>query len=60
MTTASVTVRQRNQAMECFKMIAAVLVVILHVPFPGKWGGIVTCLANFAVPVFFAITGYFN
>lgn len=38
MTTASVTVRQRNQAMECFKMIAAVLVVILHVPFPGKWG----------------------
>lgn len=53
--------RPRNQSMECFKIIAAILVVFLHVPFPGKLGEFIMSVANnFAVPVFFAITGYFN
>lgn len=52
--------RPRNQSMECFKIIAAILVVFLHVPFPGKIQGYLTAFANFAVPLFFAISGYFN
>ena len=53
--------RTRNQSMECFKIVSAILVVFLHVPFPGKTGTVVSLVANnFAVPVFFAITGYFN
>lgn len=53
--------RVRNQSMECFKIVASILVVFLHVPFPGKLGSFIMSVAgNFAVPVFFAITGYFN
>lgn len=52
--------RQRNQAMECYKMIAAILVVILHAPFPGRVESFFQSFCSFAVPVFFAITGYFN
>lgn len=51
---------QRNQSMECCKMLAAILVVFLHVEFPHKIDGFVKCFSCFAVPVFFAITGYFN
>ncbi len=57
---ATANARGRNQAMECFKMAAAIFVVFLHVPFPGKTEGWMLILANSAVPLFFAITGYFN
>ena len=50
----------RNQAMECFKMLAAVLVVFIHVTFPGRAGSLVVSLARIGVPVFFAISGYFS
>lgn len=50
----------RNQSMECCKMFASILVVFLHVDFPGTLDGFVKCFSCFAVPVFFAITGYFN
>lgn len=50
----------RNQSMECCKMMASILVVFLHVPFPGEIDEFVTCFSCFAVPVFFAISGYFN
>lgn len=36
---APANARVRNQAMECFKMVAAIFVVFLHVPFPGKTEG---------------------
>ena len=51
---------QRNQTMELFKLLAAVLVVFMHVPFPGELGGLLTCLGSVAVPYFFMVTGYFN
>ena len=57
---APANARVRNQAMECFKMVAAIFVVFLHVPFPGKTEGWMLILANSAVPLFFAITGYFK
>lgn len=46
--------------MECCKMLAAILVVFLHVNFPGRAGVYISCLGCCAVPLFFAITGYFN
>ena len=52
--------RGRNQSMELAKLVASFFVVFIHVHFPDKWGGIVDCLGMFAVPMFFAISGYFN
>ncbi len=51
---------QRNQTMELFKLLAAVLVVFIHTPFPGELGGVLTCMGSIAVPYFFLICGYFN
>lgn len=51
---------KRNQSMECCKMFASILVVFLHVSFPGTIDGFVKSFSCFAVPVFFAISGYFN
>ncbi len=50
----------RNQSIECCKMLSAVLVVFLHMNFPGRIGTYISCLGCCAVPLFFAITGYFN
>lgn len=50
----------RNQSIECCKLIAAIFVVFIHVKFPGNLGNAADCLARFAVPMFFAISGYFN
>lgn len=51
---------QRNQTLEVCRIMAAVFVVFLHVPFPGVFGKTVNCLARFAVPLFFAISGWFS
>ena len=50
----------RNQTMELCKFIASLFVVCIHARFPGRLGSFVDCLARFAVPMFFMITGYFN
>ena len=49
-----------NQSMELCKFIASIFVVFIHFVFPGKFGETVNCIARFAVPVFFAISGYFS
>lgn len=49
----------RNQAIELARLVAAVFVVFIHCPFPGIVGGVVDRLARFAVPLFFALSGYF-
>lgn len=51
---------ERNLSMECAKLIASFFVVFIHAPFPGKTGELINCLACFAVPMFFMISGYFN
>lgn len=56
----SSVIPKRNQTMELCKFIASFFVVFIHAPFPGKLGGLVDCLARFAVPMFFMISGYFN
>lgn len=58
--TAAVTATKRNQSMECAKLIASFFVVFIHAQFPGDAGGFVACLARCAVPLFFAISGYFS
>lgn len=60
MSTLHTSVPTRNQSMECFKMIAAMVVVLLHQSFPGQLGTVVSVVGSIAVPMFFAITGYFN
>lgn len=49
----------RNQAMECFKLVAALLVILIHAPFPGRVGNLIAVSGNVAVPMFFVISGYF-
>ena len=50
----------RNLSLECCKLLAACFVVFLHIPFPGIFGQIVLCLSRFAVPLFFAVSGWFS
>lgn len=46
--------------MELAKLIASFFVLFIHVPFPEEYGILVDGIGRFAVPMFFAITGYFN
>lgn len=52
--------RQRNLTLEICKLIASAFVVFIHVPFPWPAGDLVLCLARFAVPMFFAISGWYS
>ena len=49
-----------NLSMQICKLIAAMFVVFIHFGFPGILGIIIDCIARFAVPMFFAISGYFS
>lgn len=49
----------RNQAIECARLIASFFVVFIHCEFPEKLGDIVIRFGEQAVPMFFAISGYF-
>ncbi|MCR4678014.1 MAG: acyltransferase [Lachnospiraceae bacterium] len=42
------------------KLIAAIFVVFGHIRFPGTFGECIFNLAQFAVPVFFMLAGYFT
>lgn len=50
----------RNLTLEYCKLTAACFVVFLHIPFPGSFGALVKCLSRFAVPLFFAVSGWFS
>jgi len=54
------TTSKRNLSLEVCKLIAACFVVFIHVPFPWPAGEFVLCLARFAVPLFFAISGWYS
>lgn len=51
---------KRNATLELFKLIAAYMVVFIHVSFEGGFGIVVDSLARFAVPLFFLISGFFS
>ncbi len=55
------TALQRNESMELAKMLAAILVVFNHYSFPDpRLQNVLDSLCGFAVPMFLAISGYFN
>ena len=45
--------------MNVFQAMAAYFVVFVHFKFPGVMGSLVADIAGFAVPFFFAVSGYF-
>lgn len=51
--------KEKNHCLDFLKGIACFAVVFIHVKFPGIAGDAVWRLAQFAVPVFFLISGYF-
>lgn len=56
----SLKTNTRNLSLECCKLVASCFVVFLHIPFPGQFGEAVVCLSRFAVPLFFAVSGWFS
>ena len=46
--------------MDMAKLLASFLVVFVHAPFPGKLGAFFQCMGRGTVPLFLAISGYFN
>ncbi len=52
--------KSKNVNVSILKVIAACLVVFLHDDFAGTFGKCIECIARIAVPIFFAITGYYS
>ena len=52
--------KKRNSSVDVLKGVAAILVILIHEPFPGIIGEWIAMLAGFAVPVFFMVSGYFS
>ena len=50
----------RNITLDMFKLIAAFMVVFIHVGFGGNVGVVINALARFAVPLFFFTSGFFS
>ena len=50
-------VKRDNQFIYGMKFIACLFVITIHAPFPGLFGGVIGCIAKFAVPFFFAVSG---
>ena len=51
--------KERVRSLDLLKGIGCIGVVFIHYSFPGLFGEILHQLAEFAVPVFFMISGYF-
>lgn len=50
----------KNTSINVIKGIACILVIFIHVPFPGIWGNVVSRFAQVVVPFFFMISGYYS
>lgn len=51
--------RKRRVGIDILKGLCAILVILIHFPFPGIGGTIITIIARCAVPVFFMCSGFF-
>ena len=49
---------KENITLYFFQGIASILVVFIHIPFPGVLGTVVTAWARISVPLFFMVSGY--
>lgn len=52
--------KKRNDMIDAGKTLACLAVMLIHCVFPGKTGVLLRTLSKFAVPFFFAISGYYN
>ncbi|MDO4466479.1 MAG: acyltransferase family protein [Bacillota bacterium] len=52
--------KNRNIFLNLEKVIAAILVILIHCHLPGNIGGILTAIARSGVAFFFLISGYFT
>ena len=52
--------KKKNQALDLIKLMAAYMVVFIHVPFPDVIDPFVDSIARFAVPLFFFVSGFFS
>lgn len=57
---SELTTRKSYNLLNIMKTIAAFFVVTIHVHFPGNLGESFICIARFAVPFFFMISGFFS
>lgn len=51
--------KKTNETLNALKGIACILVVFIHVQFPGMFGDMVVALSRSAVALFFVISGYY-
>ncbi len=51
------TANRDNKFIYALKFIACLFVITIHAPFPGLFGEVTGCIAKFAVPFFFAVSG---
>lgn len=52
--------RRINNVLNFLKGVGCIAVVLIHVRFPGLFGELIHKLSQFAVPIFFMISGYFS
>lgn len=52
--------QKKNNTLEILKLLAAYMVVFIHIPFYGEFGNVVDALARFAVPFFFVVSGFYS
>lgn len=50
----------KNRALNVFKGLACILVVFIHITFPGVCGDAVSRIAAVSVPFFFMVSGFFS
>lgn len=55
------TTKVRNTCLNFFEALACIFIMLHlgHAPFPGEFGKIIACIGNFAVPLFFVVSGYY-
>lgn len=51
--------KRQNRMLDVLKGIACICVVLLHCELPTVLGRLIQCMCRFAVPLFFAISGYY-
>ncbi len=52
--------KKQYDLINAMRIISAFFVVLIHVQFPGATGKAVVCIARFAVPFFFMVSGFFS
>ena len=50
---------KKNKLLNLVKFIASIFVIIIHLRTKTTFGSLLNCLARFAVPLFFMISGYY-